>query len=109
MIANLVFSNTAKKLYALSKGENIIFTAFLDDLSFSSLHCFKRMVPDFLHIIRSEGFYPSYKKIHYRTEFSEITGIYVWGNSMKLPYRMWKKAKTNKAIKAYANYVRDLN
>jgi len=77
VIANLVFVDTAQQLALLSEKHNIIFTAFLDDLSFSSKYCFKYLVSQILHMLKENSFHPSYSKIHYRRYRCEITGLIV--------------------------------
>ena len=105
VISNLVFLETSNKLYNLAKSEDITFTTFLDDLTFSSNSCFENLIPQILEIIKGDNFYPSYDKIHYRKEYCEITGLYVKGTAMKLPYRMKKKVKSNLYLRSYARLV----
>ncbi len=48
VIANLVFFNTAKKLFDFANSHDIIYTNYLDDQSFSSKGSFKELVPGIL-------------------------------------------------------------
>jgi len=107
IIANLVFLQTSDKLYELAKNNNIIFTTFLDDLTFSSNHCFKNLIPLIITIIKQDNFYPAYGKINYRQNYCEITGLFVKGNVLELPYKMAKKSKSNFYIKSYEKQVQE--
>lgn len=107
IIANLVFLQTSDKLYKLAKNNNIIFTTFLDDLTFSSNHCFKNMIPLIIAIIKRNNFYPAYGKIHYRQNYCEITGLFVKGDALELPYKMAKKSNSNFHIKSYEKQVQE--
>lgn len=105
VIANLVFLPAAVALHELASNNSIKFSAFLDDLSFSSQSEFKHILPDILKIIREKNFYPSLNKIHYRTNICEITGLVVSGQRLKLIPEMRIKAKNNIYIMAYKKSV----
>jgi RNA-directed DNA polymerase len=109
VIGNLVLEDTCNELFKLAKANKITFTSFLDDLTFSSTHCFKILIPQFINIIKSNGFYPSYKKIHYRKGYCEVTGLFVKGKTLELHYKMAKKAKTNIHLKSYQELVKRYN
>lgn len=109
VIANLVFLPTAKELNSFTKANNIIFSCFLDDLSFSSNTCFKKLTPEILHIIRSNGFCPSNKKIHYRRDCCEITGLIVRESQLHLITEMKMRAQSNLQLKAYVNSIAKIN
>jgi len=79
----------------LTKSNNITFTSFLDDLTFSSAHDFKELVPVILKIIKSGGFYLNHKKIYYKTNRPEITGLIIYEKRLWLPDGMKDKAKKN--------------
>jgi len=90
-LANLVFINTGRKLYEFSERNNITFTSFVDDLSFSSPTDFKELVPEILDIITSE-----YKISHQKTHYSRnpnITGLHPMNNHLKLPTSFMDKLK----------------
>lgn len=84
-IANLVFSNTADKLHDLATSNNLIFTTYLDDLTFSSPCDFKCLTTEILKIITEGGFKVNHKKTYYKTRFPVVTGIIVKNNSLDLP------------------------
>lgn len=109
VIANLVFMNTGNKLYALAKNNGLTFTAFLDDLTFSSMQDFKYLIPQIIEIIRQDNFYIAYEKIHYRKSYCEITGIFVKGEILELPYIMDNKTKYNYNLKVYKNQIQRFN
>ena len=105
IIANLVFLQTSNKLSKLAKNNEITFTTFLDDLTFSSNRCFKSLIPKIIAILKQDNFYPAYNKIHYRQNYCEITGLFVKGSVLELPYIMTKKSKSNFYIKSYEKQV----
>lgn len=109
VIGNLVLEDTCNELFKLAKANKITFTSFLDDFTFSSTHCFKLLIPRFISIIKRNGFYPSYKKIHYRKGYCEVTGLFVKGKTLELHYKMAKKAKTNIHLKSYQELVKRHN
>lgn len=109
VIGNLVLKDTCHELFQFAKANRITFTSFLDDLTFSSTHCFKILMPRFINIIKRNGFYPSYKKIHYRKGYCEVTGLFVKGKILELPYQMVRKAKTNMHLKSYHELVKRYN
>ncbi|WP_462276700.1 reverse transcriptase family protein [Ferruginibacter sp.] len=93
VIANLVFKETSNKLNVLSKENGLVFTTFLDDLTFSSDNDFKAIIPAIFEIIKKDQFYIAYEKVRYRKQYSEITGLFVKGDKLKLPYQIENKAK----------------
>jgi RNA-directed DNA polymerase len=106
VLANLAFAKTALQLQAFIEKQNITFTTFLDDLAFSSLKDFKFLIPDLLKIIRDNKFYPHHKKIHYRTDKCEITGLIVGNGKLRLTDEMQREALRNPRIMAYAQTVK---
>jgi len=109
VIGNLILKNTSDKLFNLAKTNNITFTTFLDDLSFSSKDCFKKLIAEIIDIIKQGGFYPSYNKIHYRKAYCEITGLFIKGNILELPYKMAKRAQRNVFLQQYQRRVQEYN
>lgn len=104
-IANLVFKQTTDNLQAFSINNRITFTSFLDDLTFSSNYCFKKSIPKIIELLKNGGFYPSYKKIHYRKRYCEVTGLFVKTHGLELMYNMQKAAKSNPGLKGYVSSV----
>jgi len=105
VLANLAFANTARQLETFAKEYNITFTVFLDDFVFSSKTDFQLLVPDILSIIRTNRFFPHNKKIHYRENTCEITGLIVGKGKLKLVPEMQKEALHNARIRGYAKSV----
>ncbi|MCW3106469.1 MAG: RNA-directed polymerase [Segetibacter sp.] len=105
VIANLTFINTGRQLLQYIRDHDIAITTFLDDFSFSSQDCFKQHVPQILNIIKGNGLYINYDKIHYRINKSEITGLIVSKGKLKLIPEMSRKAKTNLHLQAYCKSV----
>ncbi|MFD0765739.1 reverse transcriptase family protein [Mucilaginibacter lutimaris] len=62
MLANLVFASTAIELEALCAKRKIIFTNFVDDLTFSSKKDFKQLIPQILALLKKNGFVVNQKK-----------------------------------------------
>lgn len=105
VIANLVFLETSNQLFELAKKNGLTFTTFLDDLTFSSDRDFKRLIPQVIEIIKLDNFLIAYDKIHYRKDYCEITGLFVKGGILELPYIMQKKASGNFNLRQYENLV----
>lgn len=104
VISNLVFVETGIRLQEFSQKHGIIFTSYLDDLTFSSTQCFKHLTSAILSIIKSGHFYPHSKKIKYKIKCCEVTGIYVKDRQIFLPRKILYKAKENSALKGYILY-----
>src|SRR5690606_32967363 len=83
-LANLVFLETDFRLIELCNQNNIVYTRYVDDLTFSSSICFKHLLNDILYIVISGGFKISYRKTKYEG-FQNITGIDVFNNYIDAP------------------------
>ena len=70
---------------------------------------FKYLIPQIIEIIRQDNFYIVYEKIHYRKSYCEITGIFVKGEILELPYVMDNKTKHNYNLKVYKNQIQRFN
>lgn len=105
VLANLAFAHTARQLETFTKEYDITFTIFLDDLIFSSKADFKHLIPEILSIIRVNMFFPHNKKVHYRKNTCEITGLIVGNGKLKLIPEMQKEALHNARVRGYANSV----
>lgn len=114
-LANLVFCQTGKNLYEFSKKNELTFTSFVDDLSFSSKKDFKDKVPYILEIITKD-----YKISHQKTHYSRnpnITGLHPMNNWLKLPTSFHEKLKTigdmsidqQKGLFRYRQRVQEIN
>src|ERR1700761_746549 len=84
-LANLVFAPTAAYLAEFCKEREITFTVFVDDLTFSSSRCFLKHINLILGILQHNKFFVNHKKIRYRRNCSEITGIIVRRGEIFLP------------------------
>ncbi|WP_462254281.1 reverse transcriptase family protein [Ferruginibacter sp.] len=109
IIANLIFLDTGNKLYTLAKDNGLTFTTFLDDLTFSSNQHFKNLIPQIINIIKQDNFYIAHEKIHYRKDYCEVTGIFVKGSILELPFLMQKKTASNYNLRVYKNQVMSYN
>ncbi len=107
VIANLAFKQTAFQLTKIIRDYDITFTIFLDDLTFSSKKDFKHLHAAILETIRANHFFPHNKKIHYRQNTSDVTGLFVGNGKLKIHPQMLDEAKTNYHVKKYVEYVRE--
>jgi RNA-directed DNA polymerase len=62
-IANLVFLDTDIQLINLCNANNITYTRYVDDLTFSSPQDFKHLLNDILNIVIVNDFKLSYRKL----------------------------------------------
>ena len=103
-LANLVFAATALELETMCIEKNIIFTNFVDDLTFSSCKDFEYFIPQILCLLKKNGFVINHKKIHYRRDSCEITGLLAKNRKLQLEETMMQRLE-NPQVKAYANRV----
>ncbi len=107
-LANLVFLEIDKVLIPFCKANNLTYTRYVDDLTFSSQLDFKPILNDVLRIITSCGYKISYRKTSYNGDQS-ITGINVFNNFIDAPQKIKDKAKSEEVIdnkmKPYTNYL----
>jgi RNA-directed DNA polymerase len=110
-IANLVFLETDKIILALCEKHGLIYTRYVDDLTFSSQVDFKPLLNDILEIIMDGGYKINYRKTKYKG-FQTITGIDVFNNFIDAPEKIKKKAlaenQSDKKIKPYSNYLNSI-
>lgn len=85
IVANLVFVKTGKRLKEIAIENNLTFTSFVDDLTFSSPTDFKDKIQVILDAIVADGFKISHKKTNYKTKLPTVTGVIVKNNSLDLP------------------------
>jgi RNA-directed DNA polymerase len=91
LLANLIFKKTGDKLNSFSYQRNILFTSFVDDLTFSSKTCFKHEIPKIIEIIKDDGYSISHNKTFYKTKNPVITGIVCQNNRLKLRGTYYKR------------------
>lgn len=96
-ISNLVFYQTDLKLISLCKVNNITYTRYIDDLTFSSQHDFSHLINDILETMKSAGFNISYRKTQYEGKQS-ITGINVFPHKIDAPLNIIEKSKIELAL-----------
>ncbi|HEY6505086.1 MAG TPA: reverse transcriptase family protein [Chitinophagaceae bacterium] len=105
IIANLVFTQTGLLLSKIAANNNITFTAFLDDLEFSSKTDFKHLIQEILQEIKSGGFYLHHKKISYREKKPEVTGLLITDKGLTVNSIIRKRAKINPFTMHYLKRV----
>jgi RNA-directed DNA polymerase len=110
-IANLVLLDTDKKLIDFCIRNNITYTRYIDDLTFSSQQCFMNLLTDILKIIKDTGLNISYRKTQYKGN-QTITGIEVFNNYIDGPERIrqlaTKEEKSEESIKPYTSYLNSI-
>jgi RNA-directed DNA polymerase len=104
ILSNLAFVKKALILAAYCEANNITFTIFVDDLTFSSPKCFKHHKAKILELISGKNFRINHSKIHYRKNSCEITGLIVKKRKLQLPKIMLQHID-KPGIRAYANRV----
>ncbi len=110
-LANLVFLKTDFRIIDFCNKNNITYTRYVDDLTFSSPVCFKHLISELLGIILSSGFRISYRKTKYEGN-QNITGIDVFNNYIDAPKRIIDKAVEEsldeKEFKPYSIYINNI-
>ena len=100
LLANMIFKKTGDKLAVFSKERNLIFTSFVDDLTFSSKTCFKKEVSHIIQFINEGGYTISHEKTFYKSKNPVITGVVCQNNRLKLSNGYYKKlARINQLTK----------
>lgn len=114
-LANLAFVKTDLLLIELCKNNNLTYTRFVDDLTFSSPQDFQPILNDILDIITDNGFKISYRKTQYKGN-QKITGINTYLNKIDAPVKIIEKSKIELETKAkikpnfnYLSYIRNTN
>lgn len=110
-IANLVFLETDLLLINLCNKNNITYTRYVDDLTFSSQQDFQYLLSDILRIITDNNFKLSHRKTQYKGK-QTITGINVFLNKIDAPEKIIEKSKIEIAekrdIKPLTNYLNNI-
>lgn len=110
-IANLVFLDTDIKLIELCNTNNITYTRYVDDLTFSSQQDFKYLLNTILDIVISGNFKLSYRKTQYNGK-QTITGVNVFLNKIDAPEKIIQKSKieieTKADLKPYTIYLNNI-
>lgn len=83
LIANLVFRSTGDQISEIALRHHIKFTIYVDDITLSSAIDFKYLVPEFMAILKRNGFRISHDKTFYRTKNPTVTGVVVHNNNLR--------------------------
>ena len=110
-IANLVFLDTDLLLIDLCNKNNITYTRYVDDLTFSSPQDFQHLLSAILKIVTDNNFKLSHRKTQYKGK-QTITGVNVFLNKIDAPERIIEKSKVEiaekKEIKHYTIYLNNI-
>lgn len=93
IVANLVFVKTGKRLQEFATQNNLTFTSFVDDLTFSCPTDFKDKTQEILNAVVADGFKISHKKTNYKSKLPTVTGVIVKNNNLDLPKEFKTKLK----------------
>ena len=111
-ISNLVFLKVDYDLIHLCNDNNITYTRYVDDLTFSSPIDFKHLLNKILEIIIKNDFKVSYRKTKYKGN-QTVTGINIFLNKIDAPEHIKEKSRfeiENKAVhKPYSIYLDNIN
>lgn len=106
-ISNLIFLEIDYNLIDFCKINDITYTRYIDDLTFSSQKDFQNSISEILEYVKQWGLKLSYRKTNYAGSQS-ITGIEVFLNKIDAPQRIIMKvdeeAKSEAKLKPYTNY-----
>ena len=100
-LANLIFAKVDLEILKLIEGKSIVYTRWVDDLTFSSKNLFEEMKIDIIRIISANGLKINRRKTSQRTKRSVITGIDTGNNTL----RVSKEFKEKNIIKLSADQV----
>lgn len=110
-VANLVFLEIDYCLVHFCNDNNITYTRFVDDLTFSSPKCFEFLLHQIIEIITKDDFKINYRKTSYKGN-QNVTGIDVHNNFIDAPEKIKIKAKkeieTYQVIKPYTTYLNNI-
>lgn len=99
LLANLIFRKTGNVIVSFCEQRDIIFTSFVDDLTFSSKKCFKDETNAILEILKQSGYSISHKKTFYKTKNPIITGVVCQNNKLKLNHHYYKRISRLRIVK----------
>lgn len=106
-ISNIFFLKTDYELIKICNDNNITYTRYVDDLTFSSQQDFQDLIPHFLSVIKESGMKISYRKTNYQGN-QNITGIVVLLHKIDAPKNIIIKADleidNHPSCKPYTNY-----
>ncbi len=103
--------DTCLKLLALCNANNITYTRYVDDLTFSAQQDFKYLLNEILDIVTSGDFKLSYRKTQYKGN-QIVTGVNIFPNKIDAPEKIKQKADLEKELKSvtkpYTNYLNNI-
>jgi len=111
-ISNLVFIKVDKDLVEIITNKGIVYTRFVDDLTFSGEIDFKSLTFGLLEIIKFHHFLFSHTKTFYSDRPVEVTGIIVKQNGLDVNDKFKSKDLSKSsplARKAHFDYQRRVN
>ncbi len=116
-LSNLAFIKIGEKLNQFAKENNLTFTTYIDDITFSSPIDFKSKTEYIINILKDGGFKISHNKTTYKTKNPIVTGIKVHNNKIaisdafkiKLVNTEGKSESQIIGLKAYAQRIKDTN
>jgi len=94
-IANLVFSPYDKELIKICEKNNIFYSRYVDDLTFSSPSDFKDLIDELLEVIHKSPFKINHKKTSYKLGSAKVTGIITKNNVLDAREDQKDKLKNN--------------
>lgn len=107
-ISNIFFLKTDYELIKICEENNITYTRYVDDLTFSSPENFQHLIPTLLSVVKKSGLKISYRKTDYQGK-QTITGIRVLLYKIDAPKKIIEKAKleidNHPSCKPMSNYV----
>lgn len=117
-IANLVFVPIGDMIKTIADREGLYFTTFVDDITISSEHDFKDIIPEIMNIITSESF--AFKISQGKTTYkglTDITGVKMHNNYMCLTDNLRYKMKNEhdlsspryKGLSSYAARIKKIS
>lgn len=114
-LANLVFQPYDKKIIEIAKENNLIYTRYIDDLTFSSKKYISNpLIQKLLDVIRESPFRYHNRKTKTGIGITEITGIKIKNNGLdatKEKYRKLNRLETNTSeavgLKGYIKAVKN--
>lgn len=96
-IANIVFLKIDNLLIKICEENDITYTRFVDDLTFSSQRDFQNLVPVILKTVTDSGFKLSHRKTSYSGK-QIITGIQVFNNKIDASKSVIEKVEAEKLL-----------
>lgn len=97
-IAYLTIWNTAQKLLEICDKEQIVFTIYVDDMTFSSNQDFKELSLTLRDIIIEGGFFVNHGKTFYTKGKADITGVKVGQNTLNVKDDFREKLKNTDGL-----------